>query len=168
MNNITQEQYNIITNICKKLTNCLFLDDLIQEVAIVIMNLDKSTYNDIKDCKGKYIKFVNSVSYLMFIGRSTFNKKVYSNFDKNKCIFNKDYQIELDLHADNTKESLISRFTKFIDLGVFDSKDMLFIKALIKNDWKVSDASKDTGVSESAFYYRLNKIKQKIKDYDSY
>lgn len=165
MNRLTNNHYQIIKQRCGYLTKSLFVDDLVQEVALIIANTDEETFLELSECIGKFVKYVDKVAFRMFVGKSTYNKQVHGNYNKKKDIFNKDYVFDLDVFSDEGGITVLDKLNEMISLNIFSPKDMLFINSLIKNDWIVSKASIDTKVSESAFRYRINLIKEKVKSY---
>jgi hypothetical protein len=166
LNNISEQQYKIIQDICKKYTSSLFYDDLVQEVALCLARLDKEIYLDLTECLAKFYKFTNSVAFLRCNGTSRYNKQAHGNASRHKKFITNDIDYLVDNYSTVDIETNKDKLNDLIAINLFTSKEMLFINSLIKNDWNITQASLDSGVSYSSFYYRLKKIRLKVKNYD--
>jgi len=167
LNNITESQYKIIQSICNRYTSSLFYDDLVQEVALCIAKLDKEVYLEISECIAKFYKFCNSVAFMRYNGTSRYNKQAHGNAKKHRKFITNEIEYLVDNYSTTDIETNKDKLNDLIAINLFSSKEMLFLNSLIKNDWNITQASLDTGVSYSSFYYRLKKIKEKVKNYDN-
>ena len=167
MNNISEQQYKIIQDICKKYTSSLFYDDLVQEVALCLVRLNKDKYSDITKSIAKFYTFTNNVAFMRYNGTSTYNKHAHGNANKHRKFITNDIEYLVDNYSTIELETNKDKLKDLMAINLFTSKEMLFINSLIKNDWNITQASLDSGVSYSSFYYRLKKIRLKVKNYDS-
>lgn len=167
MNNVTEAQYKIIQRICSKYTSSLFYDDLVQEVALSIARLDEDIYLEISECVAKFYNFCNSVAFMKYKGISNYNKQAHGNASRSKKFITNDIEYLVNNYSTSDIETNEDRLKHLMAINLFTSKEVLFLNALMKNSWNITQASSNTGVSFSSFYYTLKKIKLKVKNYDN-